>query len=90
MYEDDMRINLQAISLVNDVAKLYRISVPDDVLNSRAVQQALKKVQDQVVASKVHGGHSTSRSEPAPKKAKTFNEAVEIAREEGKKAGWYK
>lgn len=91
LYEDDMKANLQAHpSLVKDVAKLYRISVPDEVLNSKAVQKALKKMQDEAGAARLHGGGGSFKSEPLPKKASNFNEAVQIAREKGRKEGWYR
>ena len=86
-YEDDMRAELQQHpTLVNDVAKLYRLSVPEEVLTSRAVQAALAKFQSKTEQAKVSGTTRTSRSEPAPpdltrmKDSDAFNAAVEIAR----------
>jgi len=91
MYEDEMKATLQAHpSLVSDIAKLYRISMPEDVLNSKAVQTALRKMEDKANAAKAHGSHGVTRSEPALKKAGSFQEAVDLAREQGKKEGWYK
>ncbi len=82
IYEDEMRDTMrQHPTLVHDVAKLYRMSVPEDVLSSRAVQTALKKMQSKVDASHV-GTKSTVTSAPAPRKAKTFDEAVQIAKEQ--------
>jgi len=81
-YEDDMKENIRKHpTLVNDVAKLYRISVPEDLLKSKAIQAALKQIDEKTKSSNIHGSHSTSRSEPAPKKATNFNEAVQIAKE---------
>ncbi|MDI6741629.1 MAG: hypothetical protein QMD11_02730 [Smithella sp.] len=91
MYEDEMRTALRDHpSLVNDVSKLYRLSVPEEVLSSRAVQAALKKLEDKGKAASVHGGSTTQRTQSAIKPANSFEEAVEQAREKGKKAGWYK
>lgn len=65
-YQDEMRANLQSFpGLVNDVGKLYKISVPDEVLHSRAVQQALTKFQSKAGQAKVSGSSKTSHSEPA-------------------------
>jgi hypothetical protein len=81
LYEDDMKSNIAAHpTLVNDVAKLYRMSVPEDVLTSRAVQTALKKLEDKAKGAQVHGSSNAPRSTPAPKAAKNFQEAVEIAK----------
>lgn len=91
MYEDEMKTALRDHpSLVNDVSKLYRLSVPEEVLNSRAVQAALKKLEDKGKAASVHGGGTTVKTQPITKPASSFEEAVEQAREKGKKAGWYK
>jgi len=86
-YEDDMRAKLQRHpTLVNDVAELYKLSVPEDVLTSRAVQTALAKFQSKAEQAKVSGTTRTSRSEPASpditkmKSGDAFNAAVEIAR----------
>jgi len=86
-YEDDMRSMLQQHpTLVNDVSMLYRLSVPEEVLTSRAVQTALSKFQSKAEQAKVSGTTRTSRSEPASpditkmKSGDAFNAAVEIAR----------
>jgi hypothetical protein len=88
-YEDDMRSMLQQHpTLVNDVFMLYRLSVPEEVLTSRAVQTALAKFQSKTEQAKVSGTTRTSRSEPAPpdltkmKSGDAFNAAVEIAKKE--------
>lgn len=86
-YEDEMRSELQAHpTLVNDVSKLYRLSVPEEVLTSRAVQKALAKFQSKAEQVKISGTTKTSRSEPAApdltkmKSGDAFNAAVEVAR----------
>ena len=91
LYEDDMMANIKNHpTLVKDVSKLYRMSVPEEVLTSRAVQQALKKMEDKGKSAQVHGGQSSTKTSSVPKKAATFQEAINQAREEGKAAGWYK
>ena len=80
MYEDDMKETLkQHPTLVSDVAKLYRLSVPEEILNSRATQAALRKLESKSQAASVHGT-STSKTQAAPKKATSFQDAVELAR----------
>lgn len=86
-YEDDMRSMLQQHpTLVNDVSMLYKLSVPEEVLTSRAVQQALAKFQSKTEQAKVSGTTRTSRSEPATpdltkmKSGDAFDAAVQIAR----------
>lgn len=91
VYEDDMMATLKAHpSLVGDVGKLYRLSVPEEVLTSRAVQTALKKLEDKTKGAQVHGEKGAIKTAPVTKKANSFQEAVEQARESGKKEGWYK
>ena len=82
-----MRANLaQYPGLVNDVTKLYKLSVPDEVLHSRAVQEAMSKFQSKTDQAKVSSSSKTSRSEPAPpdltkmKSGDAFNAAVEMAK----------
>jgi len=91
MYEDDMKDTLRTHpTLVNDVSKLYRLSVPEEVLSSRAVQSALKKVEEKGKSASMHGSTTVPKTQPAMKKATSFDEAVSIARDTGKKEGWYK
>jgi hypothetical protein len=81
-YEDDMRSNLkQHPSLANDPAMLYRVSVPQEVLESKATQAALKKMEQKGQATKV-SGTSTTTKQPGgfPNKAMSFNEAVRQAK----------
>lgn len=81
VYEDTMRENLKTHpTLVNDVSMLYRLSVPQEVLEGRAVQTALRKLEDKAKGAQLHGSQNTSRSTPAPKKVTSFQEAVEAAK----------
>jgi hypothetical protein len=82
-YEDDMMANLKAHpSLVNDPVKLYRLSVPQEVLESRATQAALKKMQDKVNSSQTSGQSTTTKKAGVgtPDKVMSFAESVEYAR----------
>lgn len=86
-YEDDMRAKLQKHpTMVNDVDELYRMSVPQEVLNSRAVQTALAKFQSKADQAKVSGTTRTSHASPATpditklKDSDAFDMAVQIAR----------
>ena len=81
MYEDDMKANIQEHpSLVKDIGKLYRLSVPEEVLNSRATQAALRKLESKGQAASVHGRSSAAKALPTAKKATSFQEAVELAK----------
>ena len=81
-YEDKMMANLKSHpSLVSDPGALYRMSVPPEVLESRATQTALKKLQSKAEGSKTSGG-STTKAKPMdePDKPLSFQEAVEFAK----------
>ena len=81
-HEDDMMANLKKHpSLVNDPAALYRMSVPPDVLESRATQNALKKLQAKATASQVSGTSTTTKQQSQiPSGPMTFSQAVEAAK----------
>ena len=87
-YEDQMMENLQAHpTFVNDPDLLYRVSVPSDVLEARANQRALDKIQG-TTSNRTQGQSTTTQqSTGKPKKAMTFNEAVEHAKGELKRQG---
>jgi hypothetical protein len=82
-YEDGMKSNLQQHpTLANDPATLYRMSVPVEVLESRATQAALKKLDAQKQSSDVSRGSTTTKT-PAtglPDKPVSFDEAVAAAK----------
>lgn len=81
-YEDDMKANIQAHpSLVNDPVKLYRLSVPPEILESRAVQAALKKLEKKVQGANVSGVSTTTKHQSEGfGKVSTFQDAVEAAK----------
>ena len=80
-------------TLSKDPAKLYRISVPPEVLESRAVQKALKRMEQKGKSSKMQGSSTTTRQPKTSlgEKPVTFQEAVEQAKatlaEQGIKPG---
>jgi hypothetical protein len=81
-YEDEMTSLLaDHPTLAKDPVKLYRLALPTEVLETRATQAALKKLQGKVDASKV-GGTSTAKASDVslPDKPVSFNEAVEAAK----------
>lgn len=82
-HEDAMMDNLKAHpTLVNDPVKLYRLSVPPEVLEGRAMQKALKKMEDKAKGTQISGGSSTTRKTPLglPDKSMNFDEAVKYAK----------
>ena len=80
-YQDEIRANLAEYpNLVNNVGKLYRLSVPDEVYQRKATQEAIKRLQGKAQAAQIGDKSQTSRSQPAPRKATSFAEAVEIAK----------
>lgn len=82
-YEDSMRDNLKAHpTLVNDVATLYRLSVPQEVIEARATQAALSRLNKTTHSARVSGTSTTRTTVPATREVKTFADAVEAAREQ--------
>ncbi len=80
-YQDSMMENLQAHpTLVNDHKKLYQMSVPAEVLEARSMKAALAKIQGTTDSGTVQGQSTTTQQATAPKAAKSFDEAVTIAR----------
>jgi len=82
VYEDDMMANLKAHpTLVNDPVKLYQLSVPSNVLESRATQKALKKLQTKSGNGQVSGGSTTTKTpSQMPTGPMTFDDAVKAAK----------
>ena len=81
-YEDEMMANLKLHpTLVNNPEQLYQLSVPPEVLESKAMQQALKKLQTKAAASKTSGVSTTTKKPEAglPDKPMSFDEAVKFA-----------
>ena len=82
-YEETMMSNLREHpTLSHDPAMLYRLSVPQEVLESRATQRALKKMQTKVDSGRVSGPSQTNKlpKTGVPDKALSFQEAVQLAK----------
>jgi len=87
-YEDSMMENLRKYpNLVNDHDMLYRMSVPPDVLEARATKKALQKVQGTSESGTVQGQSTTTQQPGKSPGVKTFNDAVNFARQEVKRQG---
>lgn len=82
VYEDSMMAELQKHpTLVQDPVKLYRMSVPDEVWQSRATQAAIKKLQSKAESAQVSGGSNTNKqASDSPRGPVPFSKAVEIAK----------
>lgn len=81
-YEDEMSSLLQSHpTLVNEPMKLARLAIPDEVQQSKAMQQAMKRLQTKAASAQTSAG-STTRKEPSnrPKGKLTFQQAVEEAK----------
>lgn len=87
-YEDEMSVTLkQHPTLVSEPAKLYRMSVPPEVLESRAMQQALKKLESKAKGTVAGASTTKSKSLDMPDKPLSFNEAVEFAKNKLREQG---
>ena len=84
LYEDKMSELLRSHpTLSKDPLTLYRLSVPPEVLESRATQTALKKLQNKTESAKVGGGSTTNKpSNPLPGGKLSFQDAVKFAQAE--------
>jgi len=82
-YESEMRSLLQEHpTLVNSPERLYRLALPDEVVKTQAMQRALKRLEDKTKSTRVDTKSSTSRTTPTTKEVKSFDDAVNAAREQ--------
>lgn len=82
-YEDRMKSNLSKHpTLSKDPSMLYRLSVPSEVLESRATQAALRKMETRQQSQQVSGKSTTSKVPTGglPDKPVSFAEAVDAAK----------
>ena len=82
-YEETMLKNLNDHpTFVSDPSLLYRMSVPEEILEARAHKKALKKIQVDTDGAQIQG-HSTTTQQTTsePKGPRTVNEAAVIAKE---------
>ena len=82
-HEDRMRENLKKHpTLVDDPSMLYRLSVPEEVMTSRAYQKALKRMEEKGQGAAVTPKSTVGQTIPTQNPASSFQEAVEQAKEE--------
>ncbi len=68
-------------SLANDPTMLARVALPREVVEGRAMQQALRKLESKGKSAKASGGSTTGREPaPDPNRKMSFQEAVDFAR----------
>jgi hypothetical protein len=86
-YEQDVADTLtMAPGLMKDPAKLLRASLPQKVIEGRAMQAALKRLKSQSASGNVGGSSTTTtRPEDEPQGKLTFDEAAAAAKKE---IGW--
>jgi hypothetical protein len=81
-YEADMVELLQAHpSLSNDPAALYRLAVPEEIKQAKAVQAALQKLKTQASASAATPAQPAESKSAKPKKGLSIQEAWAIAKQ---------
>ena len=82
-YEDGMMENLEKYpNLVNDHDMLYRMSVPANVMEARALKAANAKIQGTTESSKVSGQSTTTQQAAKQRGKMSFDEAVKFAKAE--------
>ena len=88
-YEDAMKNTLQKHpSLAADPAGLYRLSVPQEVLESRATQRALERMEAKTRGSAVGGqSNKNPKTTEMPTGAVSFQDAIKIARQKIREDG---
>lgn len=84
-YEDEMMATLKEHpTMAHDPAKLYQMSVPAEVLESRATQRALKKLEAKTKAANVGGTSTTTQKtnqDDMPKGKMSFADSVKWAKQ---------
>jgi hypothetical protein len=89
-YEDQMLANMQKHpTLASDAATLYRMSVPPEVLESRATQAALRKLEQKGKSANIAGSSTTTKKPGGvdPDAKPSFQEAVALAKQRIKSKG---
>ena len=83
LYEDQMTSLLGSHpTLAKDPETLYRMAVPENVLAARAAKKAVNKMQSKASAAQTSGGSTTPKASSTPKKARSFSEAVALAKQQ--------
>lgn len=88
-HEDEMVTNLRKHpSLAHDPDTLYRVSVPQEVWESRAYNRALKKLKGTAESSQVSGANrATQETSNKPSGPLSLDQAVDLARDQLAKKG---
>jgi len=87
-YEGEMLGLLkQHPTLVNNPSMLYRLAVPDNVIEARATKAAMQKLKGTTENAQVSGGTTVRQTQQAPSGPLTFDQAVEIARKKVQSMG---
>lgn len=86
IYEDDIKKNIQLapglLKSEDGIRKLYRMSVPDEIITGRATQAAVKKMEEKAQAAQTGIKTRTLQSAPASRKINNFDDAVRLAKEQ--------
>lgn len=69
-------------TLANNPDMLYKLAVPETVIQSRAAKEALKKIQGQASGAQVSAGSTTQKQVGKPNKSLSFSEAIDHAKAE--------
>lgn len=94
VYEDKMKETLNKHpTLVEDPVTLYELSLPKEVRQSRATQEALKKLEKKAKGASVSSGSNTNKTATVQSTGRvSFDEAVALAKaklaEEGVRGPW--
>jgi hypothetical protein len=89
VYEDRMAENLNKYKeLINDPGLLYRISVPEEVLEARAMKAALAKLNGDAQSGRVSGQSATTQQTSRKAGKMSFDDAVKAARQSMKERGF--
>jgi uncharacterized coiled-coil protein SlyX len=91
VYEDDLKANIREhptlIKSQDGLRKLYRLSVPEEVYTSRAVQEAMRKLEGKTKSALVGSKSATQHTTHVTARGSTFADAVAAAKEQLNKSG---
>jgi len=82
-YESTMMDTMkQHPTLINDIPRLYKMSVPEDVLKADATREALRRVEAETKTATLTSGGGTKKSSTQPMKVDSFQDAIDAARQD--------
>lgn len=67
--------------MANDPMHLYRLAVPEKVLNERATKAALKRLKQTAESGQLSGGNTNASASKATPKVESFEDAVMVAKQ---------